>query len=94
MQVQVIQKPLKYGTRQYAIGDLIEMTAKHARLFMAINRVGVPSSPRPDIPASPSLPVTIVETDGDYETVDIQAEISPRTGKPKRQYRRRDMQAE
>lgn len=28
------------------------------------------------------------------ETREMESEISPRTGKPKRQYRRRDMQAE
>lgn len=115
MQVQVIDKPLKYGRRQYQIGERIEMEGRHARLFMAIGRVGIPKPPRADIPASPSLPVTLVEvlteketepktevetgtvekSDGDYETENMEAEeISARTGRPKRQYRRRDMQAD
>ena len=62
MQVQIIEKPLKYGGRTYAIGELVKMTDKHARLFIAIGRAGLPKAPRPDIPASPSVPVTIVET--------------------------------
>lgn len=32
--------------------------------------------------------------DGQYMTASMDAEISPRTGKPKRKYRRRDMRAE
>jgi len=115
MQVQIVEKPLKYGGRKYAIGEPVKMTDKHGRLFIAIGRACLPKPPRADIPASPSLPVTIVEaraekepevqpeieteiaekSGGDYETEDMEAEeISPRTGRPKRQYRRRDMQAE
>jgi hypothetical protein len=116
-QVQIVEKTLKYGRRRYGIGELVMMPAKHARLFIAVGRacnaprgkavstaVGICRLPR-DSPASPSLPVTIVETveaepeieqsGGDYETEDMQAEeISPRTGRPKRQYRRRDMRAD
>lgn len=80
MQVQIVEKPLKYGKRRYGIGELVEMTDKHARLFMAIGRARRPKAPRPDIPASPSLPVTIVE--------EVTAE------RPRRQYRRRDIKPE
>jgi hypothetical protein len=61
MQVQVINKPLKYGRCNYQIGDRIQMDRKHARLFMVIGRVRFPEAPRADIPASPSLPLRIVE---------------------------------
>lgn len=79
MQVQVVEKPLKYGTRLYGIGELIKMTDKHARLFLAIGRVGLPKPPRADIPASPSVPVTVVE-----EPV----------ARSRRPYRRRDIRPE
>jgi hypothetical protein len=36
----------------------------------------------------------VEEADDSDESTDEDVEISPRTGKPKRQYRRRDMQAE
>jgi hypothetical protein len=80
MQVQVVEKPLKYGTRLYGIGELIKMTDKHARLFLAIGRVCKPKPPRADIPASPSVPVTVVES----------AEPAPEAPR-RRQYRRRDV---
>lgn len=92
MQVQIVEKPLKYGSRRYGIGQIVEMTDKHARLFMAIGRVGLPRSPRPDIPASPSLPVTIVETIS--EPTDTQAETPDNAGRSRRQYRRRDIRPE
>jgi hypothetical protein len=105
MQVQVVQKPLKYGGRHYAIGELVKMTDKHARLFIAIGRAGLPKAPRPDIPASPSLPVTLVETKEPgalTETETAQPEIKDEeaqpetttTERPRRQYRRRDIRPE
>lgn len=105
MQVQVVEKPLKYGGRRYAIGELVKMTDKHARLFIAIGRAGLPTAPRPDIPASPSLPVTIVETKepaAPTETETSQAETKEEethsetatTERPRRQYRRRDIRPE
>lgn len=92
MQVQVVQKPLKYGGHTYAIGELVKMTDKHARLFIAIGRACTPTAPRPDIPASPSVPVTIVETNEPAlkETDTAQ----PEPDRPRRQYRRRDVRPE
>jgi hypothetical protein len=104
MQVQVIEKPLKYGGRWYEIGKPVEMTDKHARLFIAIGRACIPKAPRPDIPASPSLPVTIVELhdkaavestpSNDHGAEDSQAEMTEPAERPRRQYRRRDIRPE
>jgi hypothetical protein len=104
MQVQVVQKPLKYGGHQYAIGELIKMTDKHARLFIAIGRACLPRAPRPDIPASPSIPVRIVETqeqaivtESDRAKEDAAKESEPDMApveRPRRQYRRRDIRPE
>lgn len=105
MQVQVIQKPLKYDGLNYGIGELVKMTDKHARLFIAIGRARLPKSPRPDIPASPSLPVTIVETKepaarNESETIQTETkgeETQSETAtseRPRRQYRRRDVRPE
>jgi hypothetical protein len=105
MQVQVVQKPLKYGGHTYAIGELVKMTDKHARLFIAIGRACLPTAPRPDIPASPSVPVTIVETNEPAafkETDAAQPEVKEEEpeqeaavpDRPRRQYRRRDVRPE
>jgi hypothetical protein len=103
MQVQIVEKPLKYGSRRYDIGQLVEMTDKHARLFMAIGRVGLPRSPRPDIPASPSLPVTnVTETVPPADEIEAtrQEFFDKHVGAPspaertRRQYRRRDIRPE
>jgi hypothetical protein len=94
MQVQIVEKPLKYGSRRYGIGQIVEMTDKHARLFMAIGRVGLPRAPRPDIPASPSLPVTIVETVSQPTDTQTETEAPDSVGRSRRQYRRRDIRPE
>lgn len=91
MLVQVIGKPLRYARRNFQVGEPVTMTRKHARLFITLGRVSLPSPS--DIPAAPSVPVVVTEGAG-YERTDMQAEeISERTGKPKRRYTRRDMQA-
>lgn len=104
MQVQVVQKPLTYGGRKYPIGELVKMTDKHARLFIAIGRACLPQPPRADIPASPSLPVTLVETnevvsntEGEASEPETKTESPPETVTPerqRRQYRRRDVRPE
>lgn len=105
MQVQIVEKPLKYGGRKYAIGELVKMTDKHARMFIHIGRACLPKPPRPDIPASPSVPLTIVETNDPVALTETETtppevkeeESQPETAapeRPRRQYRRRDIRPE
>src|SRR5690606_12803389 len=97
MQVQVIKKPLKYGTKLYSVGEPVTMTSKHARDFLALRRVRVPDATRLDIPAAP-LPVTLVATPEPESVPGVPSESVPEVGveerRPRRQYRRRDVRPE
>ena len=95
MQVQVIKKPLKYGGRQYHVGEPIDMASKHVKVFLALRRVRLPPPSIADIPAAPSVPVTIVETRVE-PAPEVSSESVPEIEerRPRRQYRRRDVKPE
>lgn len=68
----------KFG--KYREGEVFELPDKTARPFIKAGRIRA-----------------IIEEGASGETLEAEApevEISPRTGQPKRTYRRRDMQAE
>lgn len=92
MQVQIVEKPLKYGRRRYGIGELVKMSTQHARLFIALGRVcaapngrsvsaavGICRLPR-DIPASPSTPVTLMKTQENSIEAETQADDEQKAG--------------
>jgi hypothetical protein len=84
----------KFG--KYRPGDEFDLPDKTARLFIKIKRLRAASEPvAPEAPAEE--PAVEVEQDSPtYETRDMvpEEEISPRTGRPKRAYTRRDMKAD
>jgi hypothetical protein len=97
MQVQVIGKPLRYAQRMHQVNSIVKMSKRDSRLYLALRRVK-----RPDVqvaqPEKPTEPAVDVQHKNprDYltQSMTAEAEISERTGLPKRQYRRRDMTAE
>jgi hypothetical protein len=102
MKVQVIRKPLSYGRKKHAVGDTIEMSSRDARLFRVAKRViDAPIvDADTDIPAAPVAPITVNEGEFDHPGLDAAADASDLLGeeekpaKPKRTYKRRDLQAE
>lgn len=79
----IARKALSYGGHAVRAGQRFVASSRDGRALVAVGRAELVSGPIADrVPE----PVQIALDDG--------AEISPRTGKPKRQYKRRDMQAE
>jgi hypothetical protein len=85
MLVEVIGRPLKYGKQRqaHAVGSKLEMSDAHARVFIAIRKVRPVGLDEP--PAFEDAPLT--ERSFDLPSLDD-------LPKPKRKYKRRDMQAE
>ena len=79
----IARKALSYGGHPVSVGQRFAASARDGRALVAVGRAELVSGPIAD--RVPEL-VQIALDDG--------AEISPRTGKPRRQYKRRDMQAE
>lgn len=88
MQVQVIRKPLKYAGRYFKIGESVAMTRKHAQLFIALGRARLPAR-EVTSPGYERTDMRAEATDADVRLIDKPSEGD----KPKRRYRRRDMQA-
>lgn len=86
MLVEVIGKPLRYGKMRQInqVGAQIEMTDQHARLFLALGRVKLPDA---YIPAGEEVPIGPMDRGYNLPSLDD-------LPKPKRKYKRRDMQAE
>ena len=79
----IATKPLPYGGVRYKAGEPFEATRKHARVLIAIGK----AEKAPEAPNNPVL----------FESRPVEPVsegISPRTGLPKRQYRRRDIRPE
>lgn len=74
MKVEVIRKPLKYARVLHPVGKIIEMSGKDARLFEAIGRVQEPVAPVADLPAAPSVPVSLVTREYDHPGLDADDE--------------------
>lgn len=70
-------------------GKEIDVPRAHGRRLVEAGRAKWPDSK--DMQSEPSEPVPPSEV---VSSPDPTAELSGRTGKPKRQYKRRDMQAE
>lgn len=97
--------PVKRRFGRYKPGDVFEMPDRSARVFVRVGQlrevhdvVTPVITPAPE-PVYPPAPESVVEhaTDEVAESTpaaEAEQEISPRTGLPKRQYRRRDMTAE
>lgn len=86
MLVQVIGKPLRYGKfRQlHSVGAAVDMPDAHGRLFLALRRVklaDIEPIVTADVPCGP------LNRAFDHPSLD-------ELPKPKRTYKRRDMQAE
>ena len=86
MLVQVIGKPLRYGSRRqvHSVGDVVDMPDSHARLFLALRRVKLPDL---DLSVSGGVPCGPSDRAYDHPPLD-------ELPKPKRTYKRRDMKAE
>lgn len=91
MKVEAIKKFGKYGPGQQF--DLPDKTAKlfiKAKMLRSASVVeAVADTPLPEVPEPLAEPQT-------YETRDMvpEADISPRTGRPRRAYTRRDLKAD
>lgn len=70
-----------YAGHSHRVGDRYQAPENHARLMVAMHNSVIDESDQP----LPPVP---------YETKVEEVEVSPRTGKPKRAYKRRDMRAE
>jgi hypothetical protein len=68
-----------YGPQHLRAGDVFEATFKHATLLVAIGKCRM---------------VREAIEKPEVEEKEEQVDISPRTGKPKRTYKRKDMVAE
>jgi hypothetical protein len=71
-----------YGGAVRRVGDVYQAPEKHAKLMVAIHNSVICESGEEPLPPVP------------VETRVQEVELSPRTGKPKRAYKRRDMRAE
>lgn len=87
--------------RKHCVGEVIDLPRKQAKLLVAIKRATLHDD-QPEAVAAPPEPVVsdpvaqepAHDEPESTESADDEPEISPRTGLPKRQYRRRDMTAE
>ena len=87
--------------RKHEIGEVLDLPRRHAKLLVAIKRATVHedqpeamSAPPEPVVAEPVAQEPVNEETEATESAEDEPEISPRTGLPKRQYRRRDMTAE
>lgn len=60
MKVEVIGKMPKVKGVSHKIGEVIDLDRKFVRAFIAAGMVREYTPPRPDIPASPSTPLSVV----------------------------------
>ena len=87
-------RTMRYNRKPVARGETFEATPKDARTLQAVKLAGVfEDDQAKQKPAKKIAQATIEEAASDELDSDG-VEISPRTGLPKRQYRRRDMTAE
>ncbi|MGE4338901.1 MAG: hypothetical protein AB7E55_23440 [Pigmentiphaga sp.] len=84
MLVQVIGKPVRYNGKYHQAGSIVDMKPAHANLFMILQKVALPDV---KLPVEEQEREVSAERAFDHPSLD---EMS----KPKRKYKRRDMQAE
>lgn len=91
MKVTPVNKP--FG--KYKVGDVFEFPSKAAKVYIKIGKLAEVTDTVEAKVVEPELPIAGVTagTDEGHGT-EPEVEISPRTGLPKRVYRRRDMESE
>lgn len=88
--------PVKKKFGRYKPGDVFEMPDRSARVFVRVGHLrevaAVVAEPEPA--AALPKPEVVEVSEVTHNDIAEQVEISPRTGRPKRPYTRRDMTAE
>lgn len=82
--------PVKKAFGKYQVGQVFEFPSKAAKVYIKLGKLAEAYETKVVEPELPIAGVTAGTDEGHSEAV----EISPRTGLPKRVYRRRDMESE